>query len=83
MPSMDVGVEVRMKPRPELLTMRAVVGPFAGYGDPFPGGDRRGMSDDRHQVAMAARLDPQNAKAVLGIMERDALDQAGEDFADS
>src|ERR1019366_8928511 len=34
---------------------RAVVNPFAGYGNPFPGGDRRGMADDRHEITMAAR----------------------------
>ena len=60
--------------------MRAVVNPFAGYGDPFPGGDRRGMADDRHEIAMAARLDPQDAKAVLGVMERDAFDKTGKNF---
>jgi hypothetical protein len=34
----------------------------------------------RHQVAVASRLRPQDAKAILGIMERDALDQAGQHF---
>jgi hypothetical protein len=38
------------------------------------------MADDRHEIAMAARLDPQDAKAVLCVMERDALDEPGEDF---
>jgi hypothetical protein len=30
---------------------------------------------------VAARLDPENAEAVLGVVEGHALDQAGEDFA--
>ena len=68
------------KPRLELLAVGAIVDPFAGGGDPFAGGDRRGMADDGHQIAVAARLDPQNAEAVLGVVEGDAFDQAGEHF---
>jgi hypothetical protein len=44
------------------------------------GGDRRGMSNDGHQIAMAARLRPENAEAVLGVVEGDPLDEAGEYF---
>ena len=40
----------------------------------------RGMPDDRDQFAVAARLDPQNAEAVLGVVEGDALDKARENF---
>ena len=36
------------------------------------------MPDDGHQIAMAARLRPKNAEAVLGVVEGDALDEAGE-----
>ena len=39
------------------------------------------MSDDSYQIAMAARLDPQDTKAVLAIMEGDALNQTREDLA--
>jgi hypothetical protein len=46
----------------------AVVDPFAGCGDPLAGGDRRGMADDGHQIAVAARFRPENAKAVLGVV---------------
>jgi hypothetical protein len=46
-------------------------------GDPFACGDHRSVTDDGHQFAVAARLDPENAKAVLGIVEGDALDDAG------
>ena len=42
-----------------------------------PGGS---MADDRHQIAMAACLDPQNAEATVGIVEGDTFDKAGEHF---
>jgi hypothetical protein len=35
------------------------------------------MADNGHDITMPARLGPQNAKAVLGIMVRDALDETG------
>ena len=38
------------------------------------------MADDGHQIAVAARFRPENAKAVLGVVEGDALDEAGEHF---
>ena len=38
------------------------------------------MADDGHQIAMAARFRPDHAEAVLGIVEGDALDEAGEHF---
>jgi hypothetical protein len=38
------------------------------------------MADNRHDITMAARLGPQNAEAVLGIVVRDALDEAGQHF---
>ena len=38
------------------------------------------MANDRDQVAMAARLDPQNAEAVLGVVVGDTLDEAGQHF---
>ena len=56
--------------RLELLTMGAVVDPFARRGDPFAGGDGGGVADDGDQIAMAARLDAQNAEAVLGVVVR-------------
>ena len=68
------------KPRLELLAVGAVVDPFARRGDPLAGGDRRGVADDGHQIAMAACLHPQNAEAVLGVVEGDPLDEAGEHF---
>ena len=38
------------------------------------------MADDSHQIAVAARLRPDHAKAVLAVVEGDALDEAGEHF---
>ena len=38
------------------------------------------MADNGHNITMPARLGPQNAKAVLRIMVRDALDEAGKDL---
>ena len=66
--------------RLELLAMGAVVDPFARRGDPFAGGDGGGVADDGHQFAVAARLDAQDAEAVLGVVEGDALDEAGQHF---
>jgi hypothetical protein len=38
------------------------------------------MADNGHDITMTARLGPQNAKAILGVMIRDALDETGENF---
>ena len=62
--------------RLELLAMGSVVDPFARRCDPLAGGDHRGVADDGDQFAVAARLDAQNAKAVFGVVEGDALDKA-------
>ncbi|WP_233830874.1 hypothetical protein [Synechococcus sp. SynAce01] len=35
-----------------------------------------GMTHHRHQVSMTAGLDAQHAEAVLGVVERDALDRS-------
>ena len=66
--------------RLELLAVGAVVDPFARRGDPLAGRNGGGMADHGHQVAMPARLDPQNAKAVLGIVVGDALDETRQNF---
>jgi hypothetical protein len=42
--------------------------------------DRRRVANDGHQVAMSSGLRAENAEAVLGIVEGDALDQAGKNF---
>ena len=38
------------------------------------------MTDYGDQIALASGFDTQNAEAVLGIVERDAVDQPGQDF---
>ena len=38
------------------------------------------MANDGHQIAVAARLRPEHAEAVLGVVEGHTLDEAGEDF---
>ena len=38
------------------------------------------MADDGHQIAVPARFRPENAEAVLGVVEGDPLDEAGENF---
>ena len=38
------------------------------------------MPDDRDQIAMPARLDAQDAEAVVAIVVGDAFNQTGEDF---
>ena len=68
------------EPRFELLAVGAVVDPFARGRDPLTGRDGRGMADHRHEVTMPARLGPQNAEAVLGIVVGDALDEARQHF---
>ena len=67
--------------RLELLTVGTVIDPFARRRDPFTSGDDRGMTDDRHKVAMAPSLGPQYAEAVFGIVEGHPLNQAGKDLS--
>ena len=38
------------------------------------------MADNGHQIAVAARLRPEHAEAVLGVVEGDPLDEAGKHF---
>ncbi len=38
------------------------------------------MADDGHDVTMTACLGPQNAKAILGIMVSDPLDEPGKNL---
>jgi hypothetical protein len=58
----------------------AIIDPFTRCGDPLAGGDGRGVTDDGHQITVAARLRPENAEAVLGVVEGDPLDEACENF---
>ena len=38
------------------------------------------MAHDGHQIAVPARLRPDHAEAVLGVVEGDPFDEAGEHF---
>jgi hypothetical protein len=38
------------------------------------------VAEDSHEFSMPARLRPQNAEAVLDIVERDALDETRQHF---
>jgi hypothetical protein len=64
------------KARLELEPVGAVVYPCARRLDELAGADRRRVSNDSDQVALASRLDTQDTEAVVGIVERDPLDQA-------
>ena len=66
--------------RLELLAVGAVVDPLARGGDPLPRSHHGGMADHGDQVAMPPRLRPQDAEAVLRVVEGDALDQTGQDL---
>src|SRR5215472_1946557 len=38
------------------------------------------MADESDEIALASRFDPQHAEAVLGIVERDTVDEARQDL---
>ena len=38
------------------------------------------MTNDRHRIAVSARLRPEDAEAVLGIVESDPLEETGKHF---
>ena len=42
--------------------------------------DGGGVAHDRDQIAKSTRLDPENAEAAFGIVERNALDKPGQHF---
>ena len=66
--------------RLELLTVDAVVDPLPGRRDPFASGHHGGVAHHGDQIAVPARLGPQDAEAAVGAVEGDALDQAGQDL---
>ena len=65
----------------ELHAMCPIVDPPAARLDELAGADRRGMADDGDQIALAARLHPQDTEAAVLVVEGDPLDQAGEVLA--
>ena len=64
------------EPGLELLAVGAIVHPFTRRRDPLAGRDGCRVADHCHEVPVPARLRPQNAEAILCIMESDALDEA-------
>jgi hypothetical protein len=64
----------------ELPAMGAVVRPVAGGRNPLAGGNYGGMTNDGDQFSMTTRLDPDDAKSVVGILVGDALNQPGKDL---
>src|SRR5437764_12722817 len=68
------------KGSPELHAVDAVVNPGAACLHELAGRNHRGVTKQSNQVTLAARFDAQHAKAVLVIVERHPLDQAGQDF---
>ena len=64
----------------ELLAVCPVVDPLARSRDPLTRCNDCGVADNSHDITMPARLDPQNAKAILSIMVRDALDETGKNL---
>jgi len=63
-----------------LDAVRAVIYPGAARLDELAGRDHCGVANDGDEIALAAGFDTQNAEAVLGIVERDAVDQARQDL---
>ena len=60
--------------------MGVIVDPFTRCSNPIAGRDDGRMTDDRHQIAMATGLCPQNTKPVIAVMDGDALDTASQDY---
>src|SRR5271166_2686842 len=58
----------------EMDAMRPIVNPRPARLDELAGRDHRGRANDGDEIALPAGFDTQNAEAVLGVMERDAVD---------
>ena len=66
-----------------MLTVGAVVDPFARGCDPLARANRCGITNDRHNVTMPARFGPKDAKTVLSIVVGYPLDQTRQHFLGS
>src|SRR5207248_5565324 len=64
----------------ELHAVDAVVHPGSARLDKLAGRNGRSMAEHGDQLPLAARLDAQHAKPVLVVVERDPLDEAGQDL---
>ena len=56
----------------------AVVGPTAGGLDKLAGRNQSGVIRHGDEVALATGFEPQDAKAIVRIMERHTFNEAGE-----
>jgi hypothetical protein len=65
----------------ELHAVRPIIDPPATRLDELAGADRRRMTDNRDQIALAARLYPQHAEAIVLVVEGHALDEASQVLA--
>ena len=68
------------EPRLELLAVGAVVDPIARSRHPLTGGNARSMANHGHDITMTTRPGAQNAKTILDIVIRYALDEARQHF---
>ena len=66
------------EPGAELQAVDAVVDPRPARLHRLAGRDQGGVADHRDGIALPAHPDAQDAAAVVGVVERDALDLAGE-----
>jgi hypothetical protein len=64
----------------ELDPVGAVVDPASARLDELAGRDHRGMANKGYEIALAAGFNTQHAEAILGVVERDAIDQAGQNL---
>ena len=60
--------------------MGAIVLPNAARRHPFTSRNRRRVSDNGEKVLVAPRFNPQNAEAVLLVVERDPLHKPGKNL---
>ena len=65
---------------PELEPVGAIILPNAARRHPFASRNGRRMSDNGEEVLVASRFDPQNAEAVLLVVERDPLHKPGKNL---
>jgi hypothetical protein len=78
MPSAEAGAEVLREPGLELPAMGAVIGPVADGRNPLAGGNHGRRGQQRLRDRDAPRLDPNDAKAAVGILVSDAFNQPGQ-----
>jgi hypothetical protein len=65
---------------PELPPVFPIGDPASGRRGILAGGDARRVTNKRHQVARSPDLQTQHAKAAVGVVKSDSLDEAGELF---